>query len=105
MKKLFTCSFLISFLVSGLASISAEQAKEDFSSLPPAEAAKKIIESNDLDKDGKLSKKEVNKSFRLRRFKTVDTNKDGLLDEAELETSYSNAAKYTQQASNQSSGK
>lgn len=91
-------------MVSGLASISAEENPKDFSSLPPAEAAKKIIESNDFDKDGKLSKKEVDFSFRVKRFKSVDTNKDGFLDESELEQSYTNTAKYSQQkASNKSS--
>jgi LysM repeat protein len=61
--------------------------------LTPNEQAQEIIKLNDKNNDSKLSVDEVDTSFRLRRFRKVDKNADGYLDEAELAESYSNAAK------------
>jgi|GEM_PF-4550621 len=61
--------------------------------LPPAEQAQATIGDMDKDGDGTLSKDEVNWEFRWKRFDDVDTNSDGLVDQAELTKSYENSAR------------
>jgi Ca2+-binding EF-hand superfamily protein len=89
MKKLPLLALSLSLTLS-VASFAKKQA--DAPALSPSEAAQNLIKVNDANKDGKLSKNEVNLSFRVKRFNTVDKNKDGFLDEAELENSYSKSA-------------
>jgi Ca2+-binding EF-hand superfamily protein len=93
MKKLFCSLSLVASLVLGVQSANAEKATtEDLNALPPSEAAAKLFASNDLNKDGKLSKKEVNWYFRVKRFSYVDKNKDGFIDQEELTNSYEKTA-------------
>jgi len=66
----------------------AEQAaKAKQPKVNPAELAKKLIEDNDADKDGKLSESERGGiPFQYQRgLSYADLNKDGFLDEKELE--------------------
>ncbi len=99
MKKLFTLS-LLAFATSSAClagnPFAKKQNTEENVQVSPSEAAAKLLKANDGDKDGKLSKKEVNLSFRVKRFNVVDKNKDGFLDEQELVDSYTR----TTQASN-----
>jgi Ca2+-binding EF-hand superfamily protein len=94
MNKVFNLAILLSFSISllSLAVSAKKEAPVDLSALSPTEATSKLLESNDLDKDGKLSPKEVNFSFRKRRFKKVDANADGFLDQSELENSFTKAS-------------
>ncbi len=61
------------------------------------EQAQELLRTNDLNKDGKLSPDEVDWRYRIRRFKTVDSNADGYLDQTELTTSFKNAELARQQ--------
>jgi Ca2+-binding EF-hand superfamily protein len=98
MKKLILSLALISVLPFSSAmskekevqqSMSKEkEVQQSMSDLPPEQAAQELMKSNDFNKDGKLSTKEVNTSFRIRRFKSVDKNKDSFLDLEELTESY-----------------
>ncbi len=65
----------------------------------PEESAQKLMETNDFNKDGKLSTSEVNFSFRVRRFNRVDKNKDGMIDNEELIESFESTKRYQEQAS------
>ncbi len=88
MKKLILSLALISVLPFFSAMSKEKEVQQSMSDLPPEQAAQELIKSNDFNKDGKLSTKEVNTSFRIRRFKSVDKNKDSFLDLEELTESY-----------------
>lgn len=87
-------SILFSLIaLSGLFALSSLAKKdgsvaEEIATLPPNEAAAKLLKANDANKDGKLAKNEVNLSFRMKRFKRVDKNNDNFLSLEELENSY-----------------
>ncbi len=53
----------------------------------PAQASRAVIERNDKDGDGKLSKEEA-PEFLARGFDRADTNSDGFLDQPELEHAF-----------------
>lgn len=82
-KKIF---FVLAFISTILTTTFVK------ASITAAEEARQILKTNDLNKDQKLSTDEVDLVFRLRRFRKVDLNKDGFLDEAELTESYKNAS-------------
>jgi collagen type III alpha len=54
---------------------------------PPGAGARAVIERNDKNNDGKLSKEEA-PEYLARGFDRADTNSDGFLDQAELEHAF-----------------
>jgi hypothetical protein len=101
MKKSILFCIAILVLTSSVTFAKDALVAPDLSSLPPEQAASEIIKLNDRDGNKVLSKDEVDLGFRLSRFKDVDKNSDGLLDQTELTNSYqqSAAVKKQQEAS------
>ncbi|MDJ0625399.1 MAG: hypothetical protein QNJ31_03425 [Candidatus Caenarcaniphilales bacterium] len=73
---------------------TSEKEVSEFDSLSPEEKTERILKANDSNDDEKLSKKEVDFVFRVKRFNKVDKNNDGYLDREELIESYEKADSY-----------
>jgi hypothetical protein len=58
----------------------------------PRSAARRLLAELDTDKKGKISAAEAGKGLLPEDFKTIDANRDGFLDEAELTASITRAA-------------
>ena len=85
MKNLLSLALIL--LVTGQAFAFGSKKNENQEAtqqLSPEEAAANLLQKNDLNKDGKLAKNEVNLNFRVKRFKTADTNTDNYLESTEL---------------------
>ena len=87
-KKLIFHSFVsLVFLVGG-AALSATDSEL---------RADRMIKSFDKSGNGTVEANEVNLSFRVRRFRRVDLNKDRALDRSELIEMYENLRKAREQ--------
>lgn len=74
--------------------------QDQLDSMTPAEAAKAVIDSRDINGDSMLIKKETNPRFRVKRFDKIDTSNDGKITVEELATAMEVSRKHRQEKLN-----